>query len=51
MEPPYKPLEVGQRWEDNFDEVFIRARANDSISKDDFLNLDKFKKDFELFDY
>lgn len=49
--PPYDPLSNNINWEQNFDPEFIQFKPNDSMSQDECVNLDKYKKDFELFEY
>lgn len=51
IEPLYKPLKPNSDWEEGFDPEFIKFKPNDSISRDDCLHLEKYKKDFEIFEY
>ena len=40
IEPPYNPLKNPEKWERNFDQVFINFKPDDSMSRDDFVHLD-----------
>ena len=51
VEMPYKPLMGENDWELNFDPSFTKQKPSDSIAYIDPTVLEKFKKDFEDFDY
>lgn len=51
LDMPYKPLPSEDDWEANFDPTFTKQNPSDSFAFIDPTVLEKFKKDFEDFDY
>ena len=48
---PFRPLKPGEDWEHNFDPLFTKQRATDSIGWIDPKLVELYRKDFEEFDY
>lgn len=48
---PFKPLKTDDDWEQNFDPVFTKERASDSIGSIDPKFVEKYNKHFEDFDF
>lgn len=51
LDMPYKPLTSEDEWEANFDPNFTKEKPSDSIAYIDPKVLEKFKKDFEEFNF
>lgn len=51
LDMPYRPLDAGANWEQNFEPSFIKQKAFDSFCRGDAQYAEQLKNDFEDFDF